>query len=239
MPRSTRDDGKEISRITKLSALRENVTSYGQEIAPFSPHSAATLVFMEIRLGQARRSIMHTLWKYFSAGCAGLFALGAVAYADHKPAFCDVDHDHRSHASNYYDYYPADDYYRAGPYRSSGLSFSISIGDDGYDRYDRHDRYDRRDRYDRYDDRRRNGYRGRDGRVVQRKTFNTRFRARIVLTEEIERRGRGHGYGRGRGPDLVCTVEAVGPQRRFVSKIRMRHIAREYCSPRARVRVYA
>ncbi len=104
----------------------------------------------------------------------------------------------------------------------ANVSFSISVGDAGY--HDR--RYDRR-----HYDGRRNGYRGRSGRVVNRQVYDTRYRARIILTEEVVR-------GR-RGPRLVCTVQARGPQARYVSERRMHRIARRGCSPRARVRVYA
>lgn len=169
---------------------------------------------------------MRTFWSSLVAGVAGLFALGATAaQADYKPVYCADDHDHRSHAAKYYDYYPADRYSRAGPYRDSGISFSITIGDRDYDRYDRKRRADRRD-YGR-----RNGYRGRDGRVVNREVFDTRFRARIVLIEEVIRTRR--------GPRLVCTVQARGPEANYVSERRMRRLARNNCSPRARIKVYA
>lgn len=163
------------------------------------------------------------------AAVTGLLALGAVnASANYQPDLCDVRHDHRSHAANYYDYHPADQFSRAGPYRDQGVSFSITVGD----RYDRRGRYDRYDRRASYADRgRRNGYRGRDGRVVNKQVFDTRHRARIVLIEEAVRTRR--------GPRLVCTVEARGPEARYVSERRMRRIARNNCSPRARIKVFA
>lgn len=172
---------------------------------------------------------MPKIWKYVAAGLAGLFALGAsAAFAAHRPAICHHDHDHRSHATNYYDYYPADKYSRTGPYRDSGLSISLRFGDDRHDRYDRHDR---RNSYNRYDRGRRHGYRGRDGRIVNREIYDTRYRARIVLTEEVVR-------GR-HGPRLVCTVRARGPQARYVPDRRLHRIARRECSRRAQIRVYA
>lgn len=89
------------------------------------------------------------------------------------------------------------------------------------------DRYARRDhRYGR-----RNGYRGRDGRILFREVYNTRYRARIVLVEEVVRTRR--------GPRFVCTVSVRGPQARFVSERRMHRIARRDCSPRARIRVFS
>ncbi|NOX93708.1 MAG: hypothetical protein GXP04_01025 [Alphaproteobacteria bacterium] len=207
---------------------------------------------------------MKILFKTFAAGIAGLFVIGAstafandrTSYgseygAEYRPEICTVDHDHRSHAANYYNYYPADKYFRAGKYRRSGVSFSITIGDSNYDRYDRrdrrdgynrynrnnrYDRYNRRDNHDRYDRRnnqdygRRNGYRGREGRVVNREVFDTRYRARIVLIEEVVRSRR--------GPRLVCTVQAKGPEAGYVSKRRMHRIANRVCSSSARIQVY-
>lgn len=167
-----------------------------------------------------------TFLKYLSACAAGAFALGlSAAMANHpRPDHCDIDHDHRSHASNYYDYYPADKYYRSG---RGGVSVTVRAGS----RYDPY--YDRGRRYDDYRySGRRNGYRGRSARVVHRETFRTRYRARIVLTEELVRRGR---YG----PQLICTVQARGPEARYVPERRMYRIAHRNCSPRARIRVYA
>ncbi|WDI32378.1 hypothetical protein PUV54_04120 [Hyphococcus flavus] len=166
---------------------------------------------------------MKTIFKTMIAAILGAAALGASA-AWAKPAHCAHDHDHRSHAADYYDYYPGDRYSRAGPYRDSGVSFSITFGDSRYD-----DRYDRRGRH--YDRGRRNGYRGDRARVVKRQTFNTRYRARIVLVEEVIRtRG---------GPRLRCTVDARGPQARYVPYKRMRRIANRNCSRRAQVRIVA
>ncbi len=169
---------------------------------------------------------MKTLLK--NAFIAGMFAFGALgvtaANADqrhNKPAFCDLDHDHRSHQANYYDHYSHDRYFRAGPYRNSGVSFSITFGDDRYDSSDRRGRYNGR----------RNGYRGDTARTVKRQSFDTRYRARIVLTEEVVRTRR--------GTQLVCNVTAQGQQARYVAKQRMRRIARNNCSRRARVNVYS
>ncbi len=137
----------------------------------------------------------------------------------HRPDRCDDDHDHRAHDARYYDYYAPDRYSRAGPYRASGLSVSVSLGG-GYD-----DRYDSRDRYDRYDGPRRGS------RVVNRETFDTRYRARIYLVEEIH-------YSR-HGRSLVCTVSVRGPEARYVPDGRVRSIAYRNCSRGAQVRVYA
>ncbi len=191
---------------------------------------------------------MNTHFKTIAAGIIGAVTLmmASVAFAAEKPAYCNINHDHRSHNANYYDYYPQDNYYRAGPYRSphksSGVSFSITIGD-GYSngrryRDGRHAdrRYNNQRRSDRGNYRRNNqrgknhGYRGRDGRIVNRQVFNTRYQARIVLVEEAVRTRN--------GPRLVCTVKARGREANHVSNRRMRRIANNNCSPRARIKVY-
>lgn len=170
-------------------------------------------------------------------GVAALGVVGASAEArdrDYRPDRCEDDHDHRSHASNYYDYYAKDRYYRAGAYGKSGLSVSLRFGDDGYDRHGRYDRRDRYDRYDRHDRRRgyhRNGYRGDRARIVNREVYDTRYRARIYLTEElVHRRG---------GPRLICTVRVEGPDARYVPQRRLRNIARNDCSRRAKINIYS
>jgi len=196
-----------------------------------NPAGASTEIFM--------RNILTAL----IAGFAGLLALGATAafagpdrsyQRDYRPDRCTIDHDHRSHAANYYDYYQKDRYYRAGPYRNSGVSVSFRFGNDGYRQRDRHARYDRYDRYDRkagHDYKRRNGYRDNGQRIVNREVFDTRYRARIVLTERVVRGDHGRR--------LVCTVKARGPEADHVSHRRLNKIANRYCSPRARVRVLA
>lgn len=186
---------------------------------------------------------MKTLFRTMIAGAIGAITLVAAssAFASDKPAFCGIDHDHRSHNTSYYNYYDQDRYYRAGPYRSSrqssGVSFSITFGD-GYSsgrRYGDDHRADHRDndrrRYRRNKYRGKNhGYRGRDGRTVNRQVFDTRYRARIVLVEEVVRTRH--------GPRLVCTVKARGQEAGYVSKRRMRRIANNNCSRRARINVY-
>ncbi len=171
---------------------------------------------------------MKSFLKSMVAGAIGIAALSAGA-AWAKPDACRDNHDHRSHAVDYYNYYPADNYYRSGPYSKSGLSISVRLGDD-YDRRDNR-RYDNR-RYDnrRYDDcGRSNGYRGDNRRVVNREVYDTRYRARIVLTEQIVRTRQ--------GPRLICTVNARGPQARYVPDSHLRRIARRECSRRAEVRI--
>ena len=149
---------------------------------------------------------MKPLIKTAMAGLLGLLALGTTA------AFAGdySNSNHRSHRADDYDHYAKDRYYKAGPHRGD-VSFSINIGKAHYDR-----RYDRR----------RNAR-----RVVYRDVFQTRYRARIVLTEEI--------VYRRKGARLVCTVRARGPEADYVSKRRIHRIANRHCSPRARVRVFA
>ena len=168
---------------------------------------------------------MKTFIKAIAAGLVGFAAMGMTAASakDYRPDRCSYDHDHRSHAANYYDYYPGDRYY-SGAYdrrNRSGVSFSVTFGDRGYDDY----RY--RDRYRSYD----NGYRHRGRRVVSRRVLDTRFRARIVVKEEIVHRRR--------GPRLICTVTPRGPEADYVPYRRLKRVARNHCSPRARVRIYA
>jgi len=132
--------------------------------------------------------------------------MSGVASADYRPSYCPERHDHRVHAPNYYDYYQRDRYYN--------------------DRYDNTRR--RADvRYNRgYD----NGYRARGNRVLSRKVLDTRFRARIVVREEIV-------YTR-RGKRLLCTISTRGPESHYVPRKRLKRVAYNYCSPRARVRYY-
>lgn len=114
------------------------------------------------------------------------------------------------------------------------ITLSLSVGDNYDDhsyggRYD-DDRYRGRDRDHRYRDRDRDHrYDGRrDGsRVVKRRTYDTRYRARIVLIEEV--------YFSRRGSQRVCTIDVRGPEARYVSRRQLRNVAHE-CSPRARIR---
>lgn len=140
-------------------------------------------------------------------------------YASHRPVRCALDHDHRIHHRDYYNYYPRDRYYNADPQ----FSISLNFGNRGY--YDRGGRY-----YDRpyYDSR---GYRD-YGRVVNRRTIGLRgYRADALLIEEV--------YPGRRRSDLVCTVTARGPDARYVPYGQLRSIAARYCSRRADIRVYA
>jgi hypothetical protein len=140
-------------------------------------------------------------------------------YRGGRPDRCDIDHDHRFHNRDYYNYYPKDRYYRADP----EFSISLSFGNGGY--YDRGGRYYDRPYYDR------RGYRD-SGRIVNRDVFRIRgYRAEAVIVEEA--------FYRRRGSNLVCTVTARGPDARFVPYGQLRSIANRACSRRADIRIYA
>ncbi len=162
---------------------------------------------------------MKSKLKAIIAGFLGVAAMSVTAAHAKKPADSEKGRDHRSHHAEHYDDY---DYNYDRRHRDSGVRFSVTFGDDRY-----YDRYDRRNRY--YG--RRNGYRGPRARIVNREVYDTRFRARIVLVEEVIRTRR--------GPRLVCTVTARGPEARYVSERRMYRIANRGCSRRARINVYS
>jgi hypothetical protein len=188
-------------------------------------------------------------------GLFGLFSLGVAPagaeyrdreWNDSRPDFCSVDHDHRAHDRNYYDYYQKDSYYRADPGFSSSRRYSDTGYDDryggGYDGRDRDRRDDSRyaSRY-RYGDRdddddgywsRRYGYRrggDYDGRVVSRRSHQipgSRATAYVVEQE----------YHTSRGHERVCTVSVNGPDARYVDQRDLRWVASTHCSRYARIR---
>jgi hypothetical protein len=162
---------------------------------------------------------MGSLLKTLAAGALGLAALGfSAASAEHderyRPDRCTIDHDHRAHDRNYYDYYDQDRYYRGDP---SGASFSISIGGRG-GRYDDDYRYGYGDRY-----------RPRS-RVVRKNEVHTRYGAHVQIIEEIY-------YTRSGRNQLVCTVRAKSRDAHEVSYRELRRIAERYCSRRASIRI--
>jgi len=162
---------------------------------------------------------MKTFQKALIGGAAALTALAGLTTAaqaqvgvrvgvgiDARPDHCRLDHDHRFHAANYYDYYPADRYYRANP-RWNG-------------RYDRYDRYDRR------------AYRGR-GRnraIVNTRVVDVRGPGDVLVRTVRERGPRAR---RTRGPDVTCIVETRGRTR--IGRRGLRAIAADYCPRRARI----
>jgi hypothetical protein len=127
--------------------------------------------------------------------------------SDYRPQRCTIDHDHRSHNTSYYDYYPADNYYRAGSYRGARAT---------------HDAYGRRGHANR------GGYGRSRSRVVNRESYPTRWHARIVLVEEVYRTRNGH-------EQLVCSVLAKGPEAYYVPHRRLKRVARRDCSRSARI----
>lgn len=148
---------------------------------------------------------MNSILKTIITVALGVGVLGAAqASATSRPDYCPRDHDHRSHSPSYYDYYDSDRHYRSKPRRSSRRD------------YDR--RYNRG--YDDY-------YRPRS-KVVHRQTYQTRYRARIKLVEEIY-------WTRSGRKQLVCSVLVRGPDAYHVPHRRLRRIANRDCSPRARI----
>lgn len=128
---------------------------------------------------------------------------------------------------------------------SAGMVLALAAPAFAQNDRNRGDNRDRESAYSQTDDRRgaaaRNDQRGGDRNVrgndrrsdgrrgVKRQVFQTRFRARIVLTEQRVRTRR--------GPKRVCTVSARGPQARLVPKKRLRRIARNNCSKRAKIQI--
>ncbi len=154
---------------------------------------------------------MKTILKAFIALVMGAGAYGLAQTASaHQPDYCAIDHDHRSHNASYYDYYPKDNYYRAGPYRSNSRGYN-------------NNRYDRRD--DGYGYNR--SHRARS-RVVNRETYRTRWNARITLVEEVY-------WTRSGRRQLVCSVVVRGRDAYNVPHRRLERIANRDCPPRARI----
>ena len=158
--------------------------------------------------------------KTISIAAIGMATLGVTSAMAARPDPCRYDHDHRSHASNYYDYYSADRYYRAGAYKrsgqKSGLSISVRLGDDR--NYNRGRDYDNRRNYNQ-----------RQRRVVNREVYDTRYNARIILTEQVVRSRNGQ--------QLICSVDARGRQANRVPYNRLKKVARRNCSKRAQIRI--
>ena len=118
--------------------------------------------------------------------------------------------------------------------RSTEYDRNYNDYDDGYSRGDSY-RGDRSsDRGYRNNDRgyRNSNYRDNRGRarsrVVHRQTYNTRYRARVVLVEEVY-------YTRSGREQLVCTVLAKGAEADYVPRRKLKKIARRGCSRYARV----
>ncbi|MEM8770491.1 MAG: hypothetical protein AAGD92_02470 [Pseudomonadota bacterium] len=159
---------------------------------------------------------MKTMLKPVIALVLGIAALGMTgAHAKTSSDFSEKDR--RSHAEKHHVDNQYDRYSYADAYRGDGVTFSVRFSDRGY--YDNPRRYHSRHK------------RGPRSRILNREVFDTRFRARIVLIEEIVRTRR--------GPRLICTVKARGPEAYYVPDRRLSRIARRNCSPRARINIYS
>ncbi len=108
-----------------------------------------------------------------------------------------------------------------GANQNSAGSYAQDNGRNNQRSNDKNGRY-----YEQSSDRRSDYRRG-----AETQTFATRYRATILLTENAVR-------GR-RGTQNVCTVSVRGPQSRLVPKQRLRRIAKDNCSRRARIRITA
>ena len=71
------------------------------------------------------------------------------------------------------------------------------------------------------------------------RTFNTRYRATIVVTERTvhAKSKRNSRYNAKSRLNRVCTVEARGPEARYVSKRQLRRVAQHSCSKRSQIRI--
>lgn len=161
--------------------------------------------------------------------CAALVAAAGVmiateASADRRPAYCPQDHDHRAHHANYYDYYEADRYYRAGAYRPASRYDRY-----GNSRYDR--RYDRRHNRRQYRDGRygrRGYYRPRSEVVFRRNIDLRRFNAYVTVVEE-------NYWTRSGRVQRVCSVVPKGRDAYNIPRRRLSRIAQNHCSRYARI----
>lgn len=144
---------------------------------------------------------------------AGIF-IATEASAASRPAYCAHDHDHRAHDANYYDYFDADRYYRAGAYRPAS-------------------RYDRRggSRYDRRGSRHYGGrgyYRPRSEVVFRRNIDLRRYRAYVTVVEE-------NYWTRSGRVQRVCSIVPKGRNAYDIPHRSLSRIARDNCSRYARV----
>ncbi len=179
-----------------------------------------------------------------AAGITSLFVLAvAPASALDKPGLCKYDHDHRSHAANYYDYYKKDRFFRAGPFRGT-----LAVAFNGGKYYGKDTRYKRtgyynnrgykgnrydRNRYSKNRDHKANHHKRKHhasgSKLIKRDIFHTRFDAKIVLKEELF-------YG-DYGKKLICTVKAKGYEAEYVPYRRLKRVADKNCSYRAKVKI--
>lgn len=153
--------------------------------------------------------------------CAALIAavgllVATEAAARSQPAYCPNDHDHRAHDANYYNYYGADRYSRAGAYRP------VSRYDNNRRTYrDRRGYRDRRHRS-------RGHYRPRSEVVFRRNIDLRRFNAYVTVVEE-------NYWTRSGRVQRVCSVVPKGRDAYNVPHRRLSRIARNNCSRYARI----
>ena len=168
---------------------------------------------------------MKTFIKPIAAGLAGLMVFGfSAASANSKSDHRADNNDRRSQAVNTNSGVKKDRNNRANSQKSSGVSLSIRVSTGNNNAYRQRANTSHRAYYGQN-----NKYRS---RIIRQETYSTKYRARILLTEEV-RRGR---KGKNR---LVCTVSARGPEQGYVSKRRLNRIADRDCSRRARINVLA
>ena len=121
--------------------------------------------------------------------------------------------------------YRSDRHYDDNNYRSQSASYH-----DGYHK-DRHGYRDSHYRGVDHGYKRRGykkGYRKPHSRVVHRKTYPTRYDARVFLVEEIY-------YTRSGREQLVCSVGTKGYERDYISRKSLKRIAKRNCSRYSRI----
>ena len=189
----------------------------------------------------------------FLIGIIGLAAFSATsADAKSRPAYCPVTHDHRVHDADYYSYYPRagsavkgghkghhkgqhkghKGTYKKPPSHHYGSLHNSHKNKPSYHYGSKH-KYHGKDSHYYYGGNKShyNGYKRRPNRIISRIALDTRFRARIIVQEEIV-------YGKRRAR-LICTVRTRGPEASYVPYRRLKRVAYNHCSHRAKVRIYA
>lgn len=165
------------------------------------------------------------------AGLAVMVAAPANAQERTGPNADDRDRRSQNVSSN-----ESDRSSRAGTNRSSA-SFSITIGSRDSDRRRATDR--RGDSYGQGEYRRtgysERGYKGkrnrnRGSKLLRTESYRSKYRAKIILKEEL--------YYDRYNKTKVCTVQAYGPEQNYVSKRRLKRIAKNYCSYGSKIRIY-
>lgn len=168
---------------------------------------------------------MNKLLKTFTAGIMGVAALGmTAALAQSKSDQRRGERDNRSQQTQNHDKFKDEQIVRGSfdTRTRSGATVSITFGNANNGKSTR---YKDNVYYD-------NGYRANRRRIVNRKVIPTRFKAQVVVKEEIVRKGR-------RRANLVCTVTPRGPEADYVPYKRLKRIAKNHCSYKSRVKIFA